>query len=417
MAKTIVRCWSRAALAALLIAVLGCGDDGESPTTQCAWPAVATPTVVRFPTQADTHAAYLMYPFAVPAQNTTVLRIQGEFPFAAFLAFAIYDANTGFLFDAITDDDIMPDSGSVNPFQNNSQVAAQKRSYTVYLRPNGSAPLPNSIQMPPAADVTLVMRIYLPEPGKDRLGGVAPPRITPVSVNDLSTATTCPAASPVIPQVPENLTQAPLPVDGHILFFRPPASGVPYADGESMLTAEDCTSYLMASVEGERVPVIQIHRLPQFFDNTMIKPDTFFAPPETRYVSIGSYGASPLTMQNIAGTEMRQTPQGGALVVGIPHVLPDAVQAAIRARAEAMGVNMLEMASPLRPLVKPFFIYRNKVPAEGFAGRIKNVGCFLAGDFNQAPASFASSPENMGEYFIDGVECDAADFIAGACPP
>jgi hypothetical protein len=416
MAKTVVRRWSRAALAAVVIAAIGCGDDEESPTTQCAWPAVATPTVVRFPTQADTHAAYVMYPFAVPAQNTTALRIQGEFPFAAFLAFAIYDANTGFLFDAITDYQISPDSGSVNPFQNGSRVAAQKRSYTVYLRPNGSAPLPNSIQMPPAADVTLVMRVYLPEPGKDRFGGVPLPRISPVSVNDLSTTTSCPTPSTVIPQLPSNLTQAPLPVDGRILFFRPPASGVPYADGESMLTAEDCTGYLMASVEGERVPVIHIHHLPQFFDNTMIQPDTIFAASEVRYVSIGSYGASPLTMQNIAGTDMRQTAQGGAFVVGIPHVLPDEVQAAIRARAEAMGANVLEMASPLRPLVKPFFIYRNKVATEGFAGSIKNVGCFLAGDFNQAPPSFASSPENMGEYFIDGIECDAADFIAGACP-
>ena len=122
-------------------------------------------------------------------------------------------------------------------------------------------------------------------------------------------------------------------------------------------------------------------------------------------------------MQNIAATEMRRTAEGGVLVVGIPHVLPSAVQATIQARAEAMGANVLEMASPLRPLIKPFFIYRNKVTAEGLAGSIKNVGCFLSGDFNQAPPSFASSPENMGEYFIDGVECDGADFIAGACPP
>ncbi len=416
MPKTITRARLRAVLAALVIAALGCGDSDESPAPQCNWPAVDAPDTVRSPVQMDTHAAYALYPFVVPAQNSTALRIQGTFPFAAFLAFAIYDANTGFLFDAITDYQISPDPGSVNPFQNGSLVAAEKRSYTVYLRPNGAAPLPNSIEMPPAANVTLVMRVYLPEPGKDRLGGVPPPRITPVSVNDLSITTACPTVSGVIPELPSNLTQAPLPVDGQILFFRPPALGVPYADGESMLTAEDCTGYLMASVEGERVPVIHIHRLPQFFDNTMIGPNTVFEASDMRYVSIGSYGASPLTKQNIAGTEMRQTADGGALIVGIPHVLPDAVQAAIRTRAEAMGANVLEMASPLRPLFKPFFIYRNKVAADGFAGRIKNVGCFLAGDFNQAPPSFASSQENMGDYFIDGVECDSTDFVAGTCP-
>ena len=238
-----------------------------------------------------------------------------------------------------------------------------------------------------------------------------------MSANDLSTTTACPPLSDSIPELPGNLTQAPLPVDGHILFFRPPASGLPYADGESMLTPEDCTGYLMASVEGERVPVIHIHRLPQFFDNTMLEPDTVFAAPDVRYVSIGSYGASPLEMQNIAAPEMRQTPQGGALVVGIPHGLPEAVQAAVGARADAMGANVLQMASPLRPLIKPFFVYRNKVAAEGFAGSIQDVGCFTAGDFDQAPPSFASSPDNMGEYFIDGVECNSADFVAGTCPP
>lgn len=122
-------------------------------------------------------------------------------------------------------------------------------------------------------------------------------------------------------------------------------------------------------------------------------------------------------MQNIAATEIQRTAEGGAVIVGIPHVLPAAVQAAIQARAEAIGANVLEMASPLRPLIKPFFIYRIKVPAEGFAGSIKNVGCFLAGDFNQAPPSYASSPDHMHEYFIDGIECDDADFIAGDCPP
>lgn len=416
MAKTISRSASRAVLALLAVAALGCGSDDEGATTQCDWPALLAPNTVRSPVQMDTHAAYAMYPFAVP-EDATVLRIQGEFPFAAFLAFAIYDANTGFLFDAITDYQITPDPGSVNPFLDGSLVAAEKRSYTVYLRPNGSAPLANSIEMPPASEVTLVMRVYLPEPGRDRFGGVEVPRITPVSANGLSAPTTCPTVSTVIPQLPTNLTQAPLPVDGRILFFRPPASGVPYADGESMLTAEDCTGYLMASVEGERVPIIYIHRLPQVFDNTMIEPDTVFEAGDLRYASIGSYGASPLTMQNIAATEIRRTAEGGAVVVGIPHLLPAAVQAAIRTQAEAIGANVLEMASPLRPLIKPFFIYRNKVAAEGFAGSIRNVGCFLAGDFNQAPPSFASSPENMGEYFIDGIECDDADFIAGECPP
>lgn len=416
MAKMLSRSVSHAALALLVIAAVGCGNDDEGPTMQCDWPAVAAPNTVRSPVQMDTHAAYAMYPFAVPATDTA-LRIQGEFPFAAFLSFGIYDANSGFLFSAITDYQITPDPGSVNPFLNGSLVAAEKRSYTVYLRPNGSAPLANSIEMPPASEVTLVMRVYLPEPGRDRLGGVGLPRITPVSVNDLSATTTCPTVSGVIPQVETTLTQAPLPVDGQILFYRPPASGVPYADGESMLTAEDCTGYLMASVEGERVPIIYIHQLPQVFDNTMIEPDTVFEAGDTRYASIGSYGASPLTMQNIAATEIRRTAEGGAVVVGIPHVLPDAVQAAIRARAEAIGANVLEMASPLRPLIKPFFIYRIKVAAKEFAGSIQNVDCFLAGDFDQAPPSFASSPENMHEYFIDGIECDDADFIAGECPP
>ncbi|HSQ00954.1 MAG TPA: hypothetical protein VL049_27345, partial [Candidatus Dormibacteraeota bacterium] len=77
-----------------------------------------------------------------------------------------------FLFDALIDHQISPDPGSMNPFQDGALVAAEKRSYTVYLRPNGSPPVANSLEMPPATGVTLVMRVYLPEPGQDRLGGV-----------------------------------------------------------------------------------------------------------------------------------------------------------------------------------------------------------------------------------------------------
>jgi hypothetical protein len=62
----------------------------------------------------------------------------------------------------------------------------------------------------------------------------------------------------------------------------------------------------------------------------------------------------------------------------------------------------------------PIAIYRNKLPTH-FSKPSNSIPCYTAGPWNQAPASYALSPNNMGPYYIDGVVCRVEDVLGGRC--
>lgn len=403
----------------------------------CQWQETIAPDEIRFPVNMDTHAAYAIYVFR--ADGSVTLNVEGRFPYAAFLSYTTYSEN-GLLFDALLDKDIAPNSGSVNPFQKGALVNAPNRSYRIMVLPYGQAAPADikSISMPPlptgATSVltTLVLRVYLPEPGRNRLGGVPLPVITAVSASDMKTPLPCPTAS----QTPKSSTppdagtprfgnfngvpQPPAPKLGKILFYRPPVSGVPFADGSSQLTADDCTGYLMATLDANKLSIIRFKKIPTFFNNTKTNTETTFEERQVRYLSLGSYGASVIPPPgsglsgNIAGTQLLRTADGGVTFVVIPDALPSSAKEGIKKIAKARNFNVLPMAK-LGPEVKPFLIYRNKVAANGFEGSISKVPCYTGAPFDTAPADYAASSCNMGPYAPQGEECSIEDFLSGKC--
>ena len=409
----------------------------RTAATVCEWKREVAPDSVRSPVQMDIHAGYRIFTFK--SDGTIGYRIRSSFPFAAFLSFTIYDGPL--LHAALIDHAVEPEAGSTNPFRSNKLVHAPSRAYTITVLPAGAvsdASMPNLMFMPPlrrpskAATVMLVQRIYLPEPLKDRYGDVPPPTIEPFLVSDPMTPAACPAddegddLADQFGNVSSRFSQAPLPRDGRIRFYRPPVADVPFADGDGLQDKHDCTGYLMATVLPDRLAVIRLPKVPEFFDNTVIEPDTWFVPPEgVRYLSLGSYGATlmgVLENENIAGPQIRTLSDGSATFVAIPvgSSLMEAV--AVINKAEELGYNVLPLANygPLFPegdgtQINPFLIYRNKVASEGFPGNIKNVACFQGTSFDHAPWMYAASPANMGEYAPTGVECSVDDFVHGSC--
>jgi hypothetical protein len=402
----------------------------------CNWQVVMHPDATRFPINMDTHAGYAIYIY--PNDGTIALKIAGSFPYSAFLSFTSYNAK-GLLFDALVDKDIMPDSGSVNPFQNGALVNAPSRSYHALVLPNGQSASGHvsSVSMPPlqsGASAVLVMRVYLPEPRLDRMGGVPLPVITAVSPKDQQTPMPCPASSttaktsgPTESGIPpfgsfesKGFPQPPDPKDGKVLFYRPPVYAVPFADGTSQYTLNDCTGYLMATLSTEKIAVIHFKQIPSFFDNTNTTPTTVLPEVQVRYISLGSYGASVIPAPrsglggNIAGPQMLQAPDGVVTFVVIPALLPKRTKEAIKELATAKNFNVLPMAGQ-RPIAKPFLIYRNKVTTDGFEGSISKVPCYLDTPFDQAPVAYAATDSNMGPYVPEGVTCTVADFLSGKC--
>lgn len=413
--------------------------SASAPTageTACEWARELAPDRVRSPVQMDIHAAYRI--FAFKPDGSVGYRVKSQFPYAAFLSYTVYDGTL--LHTALIDHDILADEGSTNPFLQNALIHAPSRAYAVTVLPAGVAPdssMPNPIFMPPQRHgtpptVVLVQRIYLPEPGQDRYGGVDAPTIEPFLVSDPATPAACPNddVGEVVDQfgsVASDFSQSPSPRDGSIRFYRPPVTDVPFADGDDFQDKHDCTGYLMATVLPDRLAVVHLPKVPAFFDNTNIGSTTTFVPsPGVRYLSLGSYGATELGVlenENIAGTEMMTLPDGSATFVAIPVGLPIADVANVINKADRLGYNVLPLAEygPLIPgedqgtQINPFLIYRNKVASEGFRGNIKNVACFQGTSFSHAPRMYAASPTNMGEYAPVGVECSLAEFLDGSC--
>lgn len=409
----------------------------RQPEGTCKWQIIMHPDWTRFPINMDTHAGYAM--FIYPNDGSVALNIEGTFPYSAFLSFTSYNSK-GLLFDALLDKDIIPSSGSVNPFKNGALVNASNRSYRALVLPDGLTAPANvsSLSMPPLpsdstspATTVLVMRVYLPEPGRDRMGGVPLPVITAVSAKDLRTPVSCPAslstsktAKSGVPLFgsfdKSDFPQPPSPQDGKIFFYRLPVYATPFADGSSQYTLNDCTGYLAATLSAEKVAVIHINKTPTFFDNTNTNANTTLPDVQVRYISMGSYGASVIPPPNsglkgnIDGPEMLHTADGGVTFVVIPALLPKRTKDAIEKLAATNHFNVLPMAG-LRPSAKPFLVYRNKVTATGFEGSISKVPCYLEQPFDQAPIDYAASRSNMGVYVPEGVVCRVSQFLNGTC--
>jgi hypothetical protein len=414
--------------------VLACSSFAQGlDRVNCDWRETA-PNAVRSPIQMDTHAGYRTFVFKT--DGSIGLRVHGEFPHAAFLSFTVYD--NGIVHSVLIDHQIEPDSGSVNPFRAGELVEDPNRSFTVTVLPAGADPgsTPNVLTMPPIPHgstvntVALEERIYLPEPDQKRYGGEAP-TIEAFEVSDPTTPVACPLRDDSV-NTDESADpggaagQSPLPVDGIIQFYRPPVALVPFADASRPLTAHDCTSYLEATVFPDQIAVVHLFKVPPFFDNTKIDENTRFpeATDGARYVSMGSYGASLLKDENVAGSEIKTLSDGSATFVAIPISLPDSEYNQVKDKALELGYNPLPLARngsllpgpEPSPNINPFLIYRNKVPAPGFEGDINNVGCFHNPKFKLAPSpAFAASPKNMAEYAPIGVECTVAGFLYEGC--
>jgi hypothetical protein len=420
----------RAIRTAALVAALTIVATAPAGADSCPWRLSLAPNVVRFPVQMDTHAAYRIFVFQ--SDGTVGYWLRGEFPFAAFMSFTTYNAADPLLYAALLDYQIQPDPGSINPFTQGELVNDPNRSYTATLLPEGTVPdasMPNPIFFPPPphgsdlVTAVLVERIYLPEPQvNDRFGGVPAPTIEAFEVNSPSTPAACSSGdfSAITSQFGSfggNFSQSPLPRNGKIEFYRPPVSGVPYADGSGPLTKHDCTGYLMATVFPDELAVVHLPAIPTFFDNTNTTPITTFADSEVRYLSFGSYGASPLYAaqnENVAGPDLKRLPDGSATFVAIPSRLPGFLKQRVAEKAAELGYNVMPLARQ-GFLPHPFLIYRNKVTANGFVGSIQNVKCFRGSDFSKAPSPFAASTANMEEYAPVGIECSPLGFLLGRC--
>jgi hypothetical protein len=139
----------------------------------CAWGGEVSPTAanVYYP---DSGATYWVTPYTVDAGTT--IEVDGTFPDARYGSLVTYPSSGGyFTTDAgveswITDHEIVPDPGSVNPFTAEGAGAEPGGDFTVEVAPEVGADAQNTLPMAPDGDYQgetgfLVYRVYEPAGG------------------------------------------------------------------------------------------------------------------------------------------------------------------------------------------------------------------------------------------------------------
>jgi hypothetical protein len=194
---------SRYVARALLVAVLSLTglvalDSGTTPATSaalinpnCSWYFQLGGTQVNL-TYPDAAARYWGALWPIPAGGH--IEVKGQFPHARYFSLTSYNIQTQAI-DELTDDQIVPDPGSVNPYVPGADRSAVNRSYTISVvdqRAPATGRAPNTVYTTnadgsktasPVLNAGLGLRIYLPDAGTGDTAGVPLPTITFVQAN------------------------------------------------------------------------------------------------------------------------------------------------------------------------------------------------------------------------------------------
>lgn len=306
------------------------------------------------------------------------------------MSFQTYSATQG---DALQDFQIVPDAGSVNPFQPGMDRTAAARAYTVWFVPPNSARDQNTIEMP--ADTVwpnLVLRIVRADQGKPH-GGVPLPTI---EAFDDSTGQPVACPPPGLPvgllEEPKDVPHLPAPEDP-ISFYR--------VSGEGFIP-NSVNGYLAARLAAPHEGALAVLRfkLPAF-------PDTYHRPTlpltgreEVRYLSLCVHGrVSTLTSECLADDELQrgQDSQGFVTVAVGPE------DSAVRAAAQASGYHYLSW----QEIRDPLLLYRQILPRAEFSGAVTLVPVFDP----EVDREAQRAESFMGAYAPTGVVCTVSSFL------
>lgn len=102
------------------------------------------------------------------------LRLAHHFPHARSVAWSLYHPVSVAPLQALRDHEIVPDPGSVNPFLPGADRTAARRAYTVTVSRRDTGE-PNTLSSGGLPIALLFYRLYVPDRGTGRLGGVGVP--------------------------------------------------------------------------------------------------------------------------------------------------------------------------------------------------------------------------------------------------
>jgi hypothetical protein len=388
--------------------------------------------------------------YSLPGQTGVAYKLTGEFAHSTTMTFTAYNslydipARTGYI---LNDSSIIPDPGSVNPFIPGTRVDAPNRNYTAWLWPN-SIPVPaglrNVILYPtkPAlpsqkmATWSLTMRLYHMQPGYRAIA--AEPTVTAVSAANPSRPVRCPLTTAfTFPRLFRDflahvkvygpIPTAPEPTTGNKIYItRAPWQVIAGLEGYE---TNACSNYMVATLPPNQISVITEHAVAPYFNNNLVTPSTIMKDFPIRYQSASvPYAPVEYPAISVNTSNARYTSDGSWVTIYLPNkprLTPEQIRL-VRAAARALDYNVIQTPPKARgPLGKqvPYnqVGWRQKAISPSFPDSVLNMPCwgkhhnYRTWTDQTSPAFFAkyaSSPRNMGPYYISGVKLDFPQFMA-----
>ena len=183
-----------ASIVVACIAFSACSDQDnnststvQNPSPKEQWGPTCKGADFTVPQLPDLFVNYWEYSFSVEENANLALKISGLFPSCRYFSFSTYNDETGDVISGMSDFEIVPDEGSVNPFV---QTSTAKNSFTVYIVPANITDAQvaqlhskNIIHLGDSIHkACLIIREYL---GVDEFGGVELPAIQAYDINTM----------------------------------------------------------------------------------------------------------------------------------------------------------------------------------------------------------------------------------------
>ena len=375
-------------------------------------PAIINPTCA-FPIIVNQNDANIAYPdtnstyWAMPTNFALgdVVRITGEFAYARYMSFNSYDS-TGSSVGGLRDVAMLPDSGSVNPFQAGQSLTGSPRNYTVGVNvtttPQLSSPVQGEIDAIPGP-AWLLIRVYVPFDPTSPSGSVPLPSM---SVNGaVKPGCTTFGSEPAI-------TALAALIMGQAIADAIPPAEVPefsFSGGGGLFPNAD-NKYVYATTAWEPGRVILVRGLAPSFPNTPTQ--ALYPEQQLRYWSMcTNLLVTPAPVVECArDSETMLGPDGYYLYV----ISAEADRPSDASIAREHG-TFLKWFGPIGEALpnelKPNgnLILRNMLPESSFTNAVQNI---------PVTQSNAAARTTMGQYYPEATYCQRSVFErfgAAAC--
>lgn len=304
----------------------------------------------------DSNVNYFLYSFTRVKGASIGIRIKGQYGFARYMSYNVYDNNTLSSVASLVDMQINPDAGNENPYLPTANPVAANRNYTVNICPDtvDSTLYPNTLRYDDKIEnVGIILRYYIPQ--QNNYANVALPTVEAFDIHTGATIATPPPASSNFQQQFKDKYQKITTLLNLAGILEAPKDVFFYKFSGAFLYPNKDNYYLFTPITFNKNQVVMM----RFKAPTFAATNAQNGLTDVRYFSICLCDAKTYTYSTTTDISFKVASSDGYVNI----VIGDE-DAALRAKAA--GLNYIVLPPELKNNVKGLVIYRNLLTNPAF---------------------------------------------------